>query len=1198
MKKLINLLLSFAILISYIFISPVAVIAAGETSQNPILLDNTSIKAFQGGTLGDATLKYYKLTENVTLTEPIKSISNASLDGNGFSVTLDFGENYTTSNMGLGMFCESSKQAEIKNLIIKGEVSGKITHSSYAAYGALIGYLSGGTVEITNVINAANVTADATSTGGNKGTGGFIGIVRKNDGYSVSLTNCYNYGTVIGYSRIGGFVGMLTDTNGASDSVVNFKIDKCGNYGVIESNATGNPRVAGIFNGNNNTPRIQITNTFNAGVLKKGITTSICYINNFASDSYIKNCFNTADILTESVSNNTYSILSAIKTENYYEAGLTKCITTSTDRTNLYYLTGTVTASGNGTNIATALTVDEADGPSLPQGFSDADWEYVEFDTDDYYKYPQLKGNTLYNDYKKFSQPAYEYIENASSQTGDIIDLTTETSRVVEKADIFEVSKPGYQISLLYSYPGIINTTMIKTADTPCDFKITKSAEIYLATKKDPALVTGLSTAGFKALNNDKFLAFKNGQKYYLSSKTIKVTGESEGNVILSTISDLSSDYVVFVKWLDNKTLKVNNDENATIVFNNSQIANDIENVEISGYEYTLKVTPDSGYYIEYITVNGVKEIENVIDNATVSETLYEDTEIEIKISEYTLDIDYITDISTSANGTLEQTIYAFGNAKEFMAGKTLTFIVTDGTTYEQNSCVIESDGSYEVSILTQFDGITLNISATIDSIAVNLPIDKINYQISSLLAANTLVSELNNKNNVPVFPEDLRDDIINIEDLKFDVEIYKIIGNERQIAIANDILSFNGLYTIEEINNIYDTSLIINTFSNQENTQIIEKAIDKYKDTLLAFNQSSVYSTYNTSVNKNEIHTLMANVLYQDIPSVVSRLETAVSLSEIKNVENYTNILGEISKYISILETDNNTSEFANLITQFGNMTDTKIRAASEYVLENISSVTTKEGLKSIVDYAVTNAQALADSKVVIIPGNTGGFGGGFGGGGGGGGYVEKETIDITDNNNSSTNLEVIDTTGFFDDINGVSWANEAINVMFKLGVIDGREKGKFYPSDNITRAEFVKIVVTAFDLYDENATCNFDDVNAGNWAYSYIASAKNSGVASGKSASYFGASEDITRQEMAVMLMGVVYRLSLHESFENRENQSNNFTDADDIADYALQSINILSAEGLLKGYEDGTIKPNNNSTRAEAVHLLYTVYKHVNK
>ena len=50
-------------------------------------------------------------------------------------------------------------------------------------------------------------------------------------------------------------------------------------------------------------------------------------------------------------------------------------------------------------------------------------------------------------------------------------------------------------------------------------------------------------------------------------------------------------------------------------------------------------------------------------------------------------------------------------------------------------------------------------------------------------------------------------------------------------------------------------------------------------------------------------------------------------------------------------------------------------------------------------------------------------------------------------------------------------------------------------------------------------------------------------------------------------------------------------NFTDAEDIADYAKEPINILYRLEIVNGYEDGSFKPNAPITRAEAAKMIYT-------
>ena len=50
-------------------------------------------------------------------------------------------------------------------------------------------------------------------------------------------------------------------------------------------------------------------------------------------------------------------------------------------------------------------------------------------------------------------------------------------------------------------------------------------------------------------------------------------------------------------------------------------------------------------------------------------------------------------------------------------------------------------------------------------------------------------------------------------------------------------------------------------------------------------------------------------------------------------------------------------------------------------------------------------------------------------------------------------------------------------------------------------------------------------------------------------------------------------------------------NFTDAADIADYAMEPINMLYRLEIVNGYEDGAFRPNAPITRAEAAKIIYT-------
>ena len=59
-----------------------------------------------------------------------------------------------------------------------------------------------------------------------------------------------------------------------------------------------------------------------------------------------------------------------------------------------------------------------------------------------------------------------------------------------------------------------------------------------------------------------------------------------------------------------------------------------------------------------------------------------------------------------------------------------------------------------------------------------------------------------------------------------------------------------------------------------------------------------------------------------------------------------------------------------------------------------------------------------------------------------------------------------------------------------------------------------------------------------------------------------------------------------------EDTEPAELNFADNEDIPDWAEESIGKLLSLGIISGYSDNTILPNNNVKRAEAAVMLYNM------
>ena len=54
--------------------------------------------------------------------------------------------------------------------------------------------------------------------------------------------------------------------------------------------------------------------------------------------------------------------------------------------------------------------------------------------------------------------------------------------------------------------------------------------------------------------------------------------------------------------------------------------------------------------------------------------------------------------------------------------------------------------------------------------------------------------------------------------------------------------------------------------------------------------------------------------------------------------------------------------------------------------------------------------------------------------------------------------------------------------------------------------------------------------------------------------------------------------------------------FTDVDNIAEYAKDAVAQLVGMGVINGYEDGSFKPRGTATRAEAAKVIWGVYESI--
>lgn len=175
--------------------------------------------------------------------------------------------------------------------------------------------------------------------------------------------------------------------------------------------------------------------------------------------------------------------------------------------------------------------------------------------------------------------------------------------------------------------------------------------------------------------------------------------------------------------------------------------------------------------------------------------------------------------------------------------------------------------------------------------------------------------------------------------------------------------------------------------------------------------------------------------------------------------------------------------------------------------------------------------------------------------------------------------------TTQTYTDMKNALWASDAVGTLTKRGIINGKTPTTFAPNDNITREEFVKLVVEAFGIY-ENGEETFTDVSENDWYYNYVKRAYASGIVNGINSSSFGVGQNITREDMAVILLRAL------EKSQVVSNHDTQFNDSSNISEYAKESVNKLVGLGIIQGFSDNTFGPKQNATRAQAAVMIYRI------
>ena len=182
------------------------------------------------------------------------------------------------------------------------------------------------------------------------------------------------------------------------------------------------------------------------------------------------------------------------------------------------------------------------------------------------------------------------------------------------------------------------------------------------------------------------------------------------------------------------------------------------------------------------------------------------------------------------------------------------------------------------------------------------------------------------------------------------------------------------------------------------------------------------------------------------------------------------------------------------------------------------------------------------------------------------------------------------------FTDLSPEHWCYAKIMDFEKKGYVCGYSDNTFRADRTITRAEYVKIVNNFFGYKpSEKTTSAFKDVNSGDWFMPYVNEAVDRGYIEGFEDGTFRPQDPIRRQEATVILARIL-KIDKEVYPADHKDGLAQYSDSDEVQEWARVAIHSYSVYNFINGYEDGTLRILRNVTRAETVELLHILEQKV--
>ncbi len=172
------------------------------------------------------------------------------------------------------------------------------------------------------------------------------------------------------------------------------------------------------------------------------------------------------------------------------------------------------------------------------------------------------------------------------------------------------------------------------------------------------------------------------------------------------------------------------------------------------------------------------------------------------------------------------------------------------------------------------------------------------------------------------------------------------------------------------------------------------------------------------------------------------------------------------------------------------------------------------------------------------------------------------------------------------FGDVDDGDWFADAVRFVYANGMMNGVSETDFAPHAATSRSMIVTILYRMEGEPVVDYAMDFTDVASDAYYTEAVRWAASKGIVGGYGNGLFGANDDVTREQLAAIL----YRYAAYQGYDvSQRADLSGFGDASSISGYAQEALSWAHAQGLVLGFEDGSLRPQGTASRAQIAAVL---------